>query len=64
MQSVAEARAKARGKGAEWVLHIYRAAFGSFNFGYATALSMIFGALLFIVSFIQLHVSRRMGVRA
>jgi raffinose/stachyose/melibiose transport system permease protein len=46
------------------VLHIYREAFGSFHFGYATALSIIFGVLLFIVSIVQLQVSRRVGVRA
>jgi raffinose/stachyose/melibiose transport system permease protein len=46
------------------VLHIYREAFSSFHFGYATALSMIFGAILFVISYIQLHISRRMGVRA
>jgi len=46
------------------VLHIYREAFSFFHFGYATALSMIFGVLLFIVSIIQLQVSRRVGIRA
>ena len=46
------------------VLHIYREAFGFFHFGYATALSVIFGAFLFIVSIIQLQVSRRVGIRA
>jgi raffinose/stachyose/melibiose transport system permease protein len=46
------------------VLHIYREAFSSFHFGYATALSMVFGVILFVISYIQLHISRRMGVRA
>jgi ABC-type sugar transport system permease subunit len=46
------------------VLHIYREAFQSTHFGYATALSMIFGAILFIVSIVQLQLSRRFGVRA
>jgi raffinose/stachyose/melibiose transport system permease protein len=46
------------------VLHIYREAFQATHFGYATALSMIFGAILFAVSIIQLQLSRRFGVRA
>jgi ABC-type sugar transport system permease subunit len=46
------------------VLHIYREAFQATHFGYATALSMLFGALLFIVSIVQLQFSRRFGVRA
>ena len=46
------------------VLHIYREAFQATHFGYATALSMLFGAILFIVSIVQLQFSRRFGVRA
>jgi raffinose/stachyose/melibiose transport system permease protein len=46
------------------VLHIYREAFKSTHFGYATALSMVFGAILFVVSIVQLQISRRFGVRA
>lgn len=46
------------------VLHIYREAFKSTHFGYATALSMVFGVILFIVSIVQLQFSRRFGVRA
>jgi raffinose/stachyose/melibiose transport system permease protein len=46
------------------VLHIYREAFQATHFGYATALSMVFGAILFIVSILQLQLSRRFGVRA
>jgi ABC-type sugar transport system permease subunit len=46
------------------VLHIYREAFKSTHFGYATALSMVFGAILFIISIVQLKLSRRFGVRA
>lgn len=44
------------------ILHIYRSAFGpSPDFGYASALSIIFGVLLFGVSMISLHMSRRSG---
>ncbi len=46
------------------VLHIYREAFKLFHFGYATALSMIFGILLFSISIFQLWLSRKIGVRA
>jgi raffinose/stachyose/melibiose transport system permease protein len=46
------------------VLHIYREAFGAFHFGYATALSIVFGVILFVVSIIQLQLSRRLGARA
>jgi raffinose/stachyose/melibiose transport system permease protein len=46
------------------VLHIYREAFDSMDFGYATALSMIFGAILFAISMLQMWLSRRVGVRA
>lgn len=46
------------------VLHIYREAFTSTHFGYATALSMVFGAILFAISIVQLQISRRFGVRA
>lgn len=46
------------------VLHIYRAAFQATRFGYATALSMLFGAILFAISIAQLKLSRRFGVRA
>lgn len=42
------------------IFHIYRAAFGtSPNFGYASALSLIFGVMLFGVSMISLWLSRR-----
>ena len=42
------------------ILHIYRAAFGgSPDFGYASALSIIFGLLLFGVSMISLYMTRR-----
>ncbi|HEY8719414.1 sugar ABC transporter permease [Pengzhenrongella sp.] len=44
------------------ILHIYRSAFGpSPDFGYASALSIIFGVLLFGVSMISLYLSRRSG---
>lgn len=44
------------------ILHIYRAAFGpSPDFGYASALSVIFGLLLFAVSMVSLYLSRRSG---
>lgn len=46
------------------VLHIYREAFKLFHFGYATALAIVFGIVLFIISAIQLWLSRRVGVRA
>ena len=42
------------------ILHIYRAAFGgSPDFGYASALSIIFGLLLFGVSMFSLYMTRR-----
>ena len=42
------------------ILHIYRAAFGgSPDFGYASALSIIFGMMLFGVSMISLYMTRR-----
>ena len=42
------------------ILHIYRAAFGgSPDFGYASALSIVFGLLLFGVSMISLYMTRR-----
>jgi ABC-type sugar transport system permease subunit len=42
------------------ILHIYRAAFGgSPDFGYASALSIIFGIMLFGVSMISLYLTRR-----
>ena len=44
------------------ILHIYRSAFGpSPDFGYASALSIIFGVLLFGVSMLALYLSRRTG---
>lgn len=44
------------------ILHIYRAAFGgSPDFGYASALSIIFGVMLFGVSMISLYMTRRSG---
>lgn len=44
------------------ILHIYRSAFGpSPDFGYASALSIIFGILLFGVSMLSLYLSRRSG---
>lgn len=46
------------------VLHIYREAFKLFHFGYATALSMLFGILLFMISIFQMWLSRKTGVRA
>lgn len=46
------------------VLHIYREAFKLFDFGYATALSMVFGILLLIISMLQMGLSRKIGVRA
>ena len=46
------------------VLHIYREAFSLFHMGYATALAIIFGLLLFALSVLQLWLSRRVGVRA
>lgn len=44
------------------VLHIYREAFSLFNFGYACALSVIFGVLLLVVSVAQMMISRRKEV--
>lgn len=42
------------------IFHIYRAAFGgSPNFGYASALSLIFGMMLFAISMASLWFSRR-----
>lgn len=41
------------------VLHIYRAAFGLNQFGYATSLSVMFGIILFAVSIVALRLSRR-----
>lgn len=41
------------------VLHIYREAFQLFHFGYASALSVIFGVLLLLVSLVQMLISRR-----
>jgi ABC-type sugar transport system permease subunit len=41
------------------VLHIYREAFIFLHFGYATALSVMFGALLLIVSIVQFVVTQR-----
>lgn len=41
------------------VLHIYRSAFGLSQFGYASALSVIFGVLLFTVSAVALGLTRR-----
>lgn len=46
------------------VLHIYREAFKYAKFGYASALSMIFGILLFTLSIIQLWLSRKIGIRS
>ncbi len=46
------------------VLHIYREAFKYFHFGYATALSIIFGIFLLIVSVIQMRLSRKVGIRS
>jgi len=46
------------------ILHIYRAAFKFFDFGYATALSVFFGILLLTVSLFQMWLSRRIEGRA
>lgn len=44
------------------ILHIYQSAFGAgADFGYASALSIIFGVMLFGVSMISLYLSRRSG---
>jgi ABC-type sugar transport system permease subunit len=43
------------------VLHIYRAAFGLSQFGYATALTVIFGGLLFAISLLTLRLTRSRG---
>ena len=43
------------------VLHIYRAAFGLNQFGYATALTVIFGVMLFAVSLATLRLTRARG---
>ena len=44
------------------VLHIYREAFKLVHFGYATALSIVFGLMLFAVSAIQMWLSNRARV--
>ena len=41
------------------VLHIYREAFTFLHFGYATALSVMFGAMLLVVSIVQFVVTHR-----
>ena len=46
------------------VLHIYREAFKYAHFGYATALSLIFGMLLFTISLFQMWLSRKIGIRS
>jgi len=46
------------------VLHVYREAFKYSHFGYASALSIIFGILLFAISMLQLWLSRKIGIRA
>jgi raffinose/stachyose/melibiose transport system permease protein len=43
------------------VLHIYRSAFGLSQFGYASALSVLFGALLLVVSLLTLRLTRQRG---
>jgi len=43
------------------VLHIYRAAFGLSQFGYATALAVSFGFLLFLFSLLTLRLTKRQG---
>lgn len=45
------------------VLRIYREAFKSQHFGYATTLSMVFGMLLLLLSVVQIKVSRRFDYR-
>jgi raffinose/stachyose/melibiose transport system permease protein len=40
------------------VLHIYRAAFELNEFGYATALTVIFGSMLFLISLLTLRMTR------
>ncbi|MEL7654425.1 MAG: sugar ABC transporter permease [Bacillota bacterium] len=46
------------------VLHIYRGAFKLFDFGYASALSVLFGGILLVISLLQMWLSRKVGVRA
>jgi ABC-type sugar transport system permease subunit len=46
------------------ILHIYREGFKLYDFGYASALSMTFGILLFGISIFQLWLSRKIGIRA
>jgi ABC-type sugar transport system permease subunit len=41
------------------VLHIYRAAFGLSQFGYATALAVLFGCMLFLFSLLTLRLTKR-----
>jgi ABC-type sugar transport system permease subunit len=41
-----------------------REAFKYAKFGYATALSMIFGTLLFTISLFQMWLSRKIGIRS
>lgn len=43
------------------VLHIYRAAFELNQFGYATALAVLFGFMLFLVSLLTLRLTKRQG---
>jgi raffinose/stachyose/melibiose transport system permease protein len=43
------------------VLHIYRAAFGLSQFGYATALAVMFGFMLFLISLLTLRITKRRG---
>lgn len=45
------------------ILHIYREGFKLYHFGYAAALSMIFGIMLFTISLVQMWLSKKMGVR-
>jgi len=40
------------------VLHIYRAAFELNEFGYATALTVVFGSILFLISLLTLRMTR------
>ncbi len=46
------------------ILHIYREGFKLYHFGYTTALSMVFGILLFSISLVQMWFSRKTGIRA
>jgi len=43
------------------VLHIYRAAFGLSQFGYATALAVLFGFMLMLFSLLTLRLTKRQG---